>query len=175
MSVQSISFCALPPNVYRTSPHLLSGPRPSYADLKELKKEGVRLVIDLRSTESHHYPYIEKLRCFWLGIKHIRRPMKLVKGLPVKTDFEEIAKQISKNLKQTYIHCISGLHRTGLTTSAVNILNEKTAIDDSIKVMIDHGFFQVNPKLTDKDRSKRIAMLTQRLEEFKKIFGGLNQ
>lgn len=171
MGTQAISFCALPPKVYRTNPYLLSGPRPSYADLKELKKEGVKLVVDLRSTESRYYPYLEKLRCFWLGIKHVRRPMKLKNSLPEKTIFEEIAKRINKNKKQTYIHCISGRHRTGMTTCAVNIINEKKAVEDSINVMLDHEYFQTRLTLTDQERSKRIAMLTKRLEEFKKMFG----
>ena len=59
--MQNVTFCGMPPKVYKVAPKIFAGPELKYKDLKKLKKEGVSLIVDLRPLNFKYIKYAFKL------------------------------------------------------------------------------------------------------------------
>ncbi len=107
------------PNFHIVTPFLLRGGAPTLKGLEELKKAGVKTVVDLRIAPMH--VAAERKEVEKLGMKSINYPMS---GDPptLKEQKEWIALVQSPNAYRIYVHCQHGADRTGCL---VGIYREK--------------------------------------------------
>lgn len=173
--MQNIAFGALPPQIYKVTPKSYAGPELRYSDIKELKKEGINFIIDLRPLNLRYAKYAlkllkEDLICLFLGIKHKRYSFDLAKKLPDKPFFEKLAEKIDANPKKTYFHCTSGRHRAGFTAAAIKIMHEKIPFNQAIDEMVEKNFWSISGFENEQIKHLKLNNLTNKLAEFKKMF-----
>lgn len=174
MITQNISFYGLRPDIYKVNTHLMCGPAPKYADLKELRKEGVTQIVDLRRYLTLPCQISEKIKCLLLGIKYHWYPLHLKKAMPNKNFLHEVSNLVKINPNNTYVHCHSGKHRTGFVTAAVEIINEGKPIDKAINEMLERGYWKVKPRGSGELKAQKKIVMAKRLDDFKKIFSDPN-
>ena len=137
------------PNFREVSPGLLRGGHPNTAGIQELKRRGVKVIVDLEIAD-----YIEatpgviaqELRdAKAAGIPVVRFPMSAFEpALSQRFDDQmtaaiaQLAKASPSNL--TYVHCRHGRDRTGLVVGLHRVENEKMAPKAAYTEMKDLGF-----------------------------------
>ena len=96
--------------------YLIRGPRPTFREVFQLKKQGVTQIYDFRHKCFRGMKFLEKIACKLAGIKYTRKPFSFLNDeCPTLKDFEEIASSVKKNGEnggKTLFHCNSGRHRT---------------------------------------------------------------
>lgn len=153
---------------------LIAGPQPSWKELKELKKQGVTLVIDLRSKYQLLQRTQEEIYCRLLGLKRIFLPSQLLKNLPDIKTFLQFNKLVKNNDGKTYVHCRSGRHRTNFFVVFNELTNGEKTIPNIMKYLKENGFYNVQHKeykINGKIKTKKeiyIERVIQFLNLFKK-------
>ena len=121
------------PNLYKVSDSLYRGALPTAEGLQELKKLGVRTVIDLRESDGNQAKMAE------LGLTYEHIPMT---ALRVKDDnvvqFLRIAG--APDHAPMFVHCQRGADRTGLMCAVYRIAFQGWTKDQAIAEMTQGGF-----------------------------------
>lgn len=107
------------PNFYKVNARLYRGGQPTEAGIKELKRLGVKTVIDLRNNDDR-----ARREGGWAraqGLKFINIPLNNWFG-PHKTDIDAILRQIDIEGDQpVFVHCSRGSDRTGTVVAIYRI------------------------------------------------------
>ncbi len=124
-------------NFERFAPELYRGAQPSEAAFKELKKQGIKTVINLRLKKDD----IEQERdwCEKYGMHFIHIPMGYTTPkLDVILAF--IGVVTNKNLQPVYIHCRFGVDRTGAMVGLYRVIVQNWSYEDAYLEMRQHHF-----------------------------------
>jgi len=122
-------------NFAEVSPRLFRGAQPGADGLKQLKKMGVGIVIDMRSSKSEH----EETAVSELGMRYIAIPWHC--PFPTDKTFAEFLKVIHDNPDtKIFVHCRLGDDRTGMAIASYRMAEEGWSADDALKEMKDFGF-----------------------------------
>lgn len=151
---------------------LIAGPQPKWRELKELKEQGVTLVIDLRSKYHFLQRAKEEIYCRLLGLKRVFLPNQLLKNLPDKKTFLKFNKLVKNNAGKTYVHCRSGKHRTNFFIVFYELTSEKKTIPEIMKYLRENEFYNVRHKeykIDGKNKTKK-EIFIERLIQFLKLF-----
>ncbi len=131
------------PNLYKVNDHLYRGGQPTEAGIAELKRMGVKTIINLRDADDR-----ERKEEAWAkaaGIRFINVPES--NWFKPKTDnIDAIIKQIDTPENQPlFIHCKRGSDRTGTVVAIYRITHDgwtgKQANDEAKK--FGFGFWQI--------------------------------
>jgi tyrosine-protein phosphatase SIW14 len=123
------------PNFGEVTPTLYRGGQPGADGLKALKKMGVSIVIDMRSTSSTH----EESAVNALGMKYISIPWHC--PFPKAEPFAKFLKVVQENSgKKVFVHCRLGDDRTGMAIASYRMAIEGWSADDAMKEMELFGF-----------------------------------
>jgi len=123
------------PNFGEVTPNLYRGGQPGADGLKTLKKMGVSIVVDMRSTRSQHEQHaVEEL-----GMQYISIPWHC--PFPSDEPFVKFLKVIEQNpSKKIFIHCRLGDDRTGMAIASYRMAEEGWSADEAMKEMELFGF-----------------------------------
>jgi len=122
------NFGELTPNLYR-------GAQPGADGLNELKKMGVSIVVDMRSSRSQH----EQKAVEELGMEYASIPWHC--PFPSDEPFVRFLKVIAQNPgKKTFVHCRLGDDRTGMAIASYPMAAEGWSADEAMKEMEFFGF-----------------------------------
>ena len=148
------------PNLYRVSPDLLRGAQPTDAGFAELKRLGVRTVINLRA--GRHEAGVSERN----GLRYGEIPMRAWSF--DESDvlrFLEVAG--SADAAPAFVHCRRGADRTGMLVAVYRVVVEGWTKEQALDEMI-HGPYGYNPRWKklvrfveemDADRMRRAAGL----------------
>ena len=123
------------PNFAQVSPNLFRGGQPGADGLEALKKMGVSIVVDMRSSKSSH----EQNVVTKLGMQYVPIPWHC----PFPTDkiFAAFLKVIQDNPgKKIFVHCRLGDDRTGMAIAAYRMADEGWSAADAFQEMKTFGF-----------------------------------
>ena len=145
--------------------------------LYKLKNLGVTQVIDLNYKDTFKYKFkcfMEQITCKLLGIKYKNFPIKLKRMgdfMENKEAFEKIHQFIAEGKKFTHIHCLCGLHRTGIVCAAEQILSGEKNLSEAVKYLEKNDYWTSNGKIiTPTENPKRYNLYLQLLNKFKTLF-----
>lgn len=123
------------PNFGEVTPNLYRGGQPGADGLETLKKMGVSIVIDMRSTKSSH----EESVASGLGMRYISIPWHC--PFPSDSVFVGFLKVIEQNRdKKIFVHCRLGDDRTGMAIASYRMAEEGWSTDEALNEMRVFGF-----------------------------------
>ena len=123
------------PNFGEISPNLFRGGQPGVDGIEALKKMGVSIVIDMRSTKSSH----EQAVVSKLGMQYISIPWHC--PFPADPVFARFLKVIHDNPdKKIFVHCRLGDDRTGMAIASYRMANEGWSAEEALQEMKMFGF-----------------------------------
>lgn len=121
------------PNFFRVTKALYRGAQPSAEGMRELKKMGIRTVVNLRSFHSDR----DELGDTGMGYEHITmkawhaEDKEVVRFLRIVTD---------KQRTPVFVHCQHGSDRTGTMVAIYRVAVCRWSKDEAIREMIEGGF-----------------------------------
>lgn len=123
------------PNFGEVTPNLYRGGQPGADGLETLKKMGVSIVIDMRSTKSSH----EESVVSGLGMRYISIPWHC--PFPSDSVFAGFLKVIEQNRdKKIFVHCRLGDDRTGMAIASYRMAEEGWSTAEALNEMRVFGF-----------------------------------
>lgn len=123
------------PNFGEVTPNLFRGGQPGVDGLEALKKMGVNIVVDMRSTRSAH----EEAVVSKLGMQYVAIPWHC--PFPADPVFARFLKVIEENPdKKIFVHCRLGDDRTGMAIASYRIAEEGWSADEALNEMKMFGF-----------------------------------
>lgn len=123
------------PNFGEVSPNLFRGGQPGVDGLEVLKKMGVTIVVDMRSTKSLH----EQAVVSKLGMQYISIPWHC--PFPADPVFARFLKVIQDNPdKKIFVHCRLGDDRTGMAIASYRMADEGWSAEEALNEMKMFGF-----------------------------------
>lgn len=123
------------PNFGEVSPTLFRGGQPGVDGLETLKKMGVTIVVDMRSTKSSH----EEAVVSKLGMQYISIPWHC--PFPADPVFARFLKVIQDNPgTKIFVHCRLGDDRTGMAIASYRMADEGWSAEEALKEMKMFGF-----------------------------------
>ena len=148
------------PNLYKVNENLYRGGQPTEAGIKELKRMGVKTVIDLRDDDDRARREGEWTRS--AGLRFINIPLSNWFG-PKTTDIDAILKQIDLAENQpVFVHCKRGSDRTGTVIAVYRITHDrktgKEANDEAKKFGFGWWQFWMKDYINDYYRNYARAM-----------------
>ena len=122
-------------NFGEVTPHLYRGGQPGADGLKELKKMGVSIVIDMRGSRSPHEQHaVEEL-----GMEYVSIPWHC--PFPSDDAFVKFLKVIEQSPgKKIFVHCRLGDDRTGMAIASYRMAEEGWSASEAMKEMELFGF-----------------------------------
>jgi len=125
------------PNLYRVSASLLRGAQPRAEGFAELKRLGVRTVINVRSGRHEAEP------CERNGLRYVEIPMRAWSfDESDVVRFLEVAG--SAEASPVFVHCRRGADRTGMLVAVYRVVVEGWTKDDALEEMT-RGPYGYNP------------------------------
>ena len=122
-------------NFGEVTPNLYRGGQPGADGLKELKKMGVSIVVDMRSSRSPH----EQRAVEELGMEYVSIPWHC--PFPSDDAFVKFLKVIERNPgKKLFVHCRLGDDRTGMAIASYRMAEQGWSADEAMKEMEFFGF-----------------------------------
>jgi len=123
------------PNFGEVTPNLFRGGQPGTDGLETLRKMGVSIDIDMRSTKSSH----EESVASKLGIEYVSIPWHC--PFPSDPVFVRFLKVIEQNRgKKIFVHCRLGDDRTGMAIASYRMAEEGWSTDEALNEMRVFGF-----------------------------------
>ena len=147
------------PNFHKVSDDLYRGAQPTKEGMKELKKLGIKTIVNLRSEHSD----TEELKDIDLEYKQIG----MTAAKPKIVDFAHFLEIISdSNNTPVFVHCRYGADRTGTACALYRIAIQNWSKDSAIEEMTKggFGFHSIWSNLTDFIRKLDIEELKQKAE-----------
>jgi protein tyrosine/serine phosphatase len=129
------------PRFRQVHPYFFRGAAPSFAGLDELKKLGVKTVIDLRRSQDRIDE--ERKYCGWIGLRYVSLPMGDYVPSPDKQkEFLQIVGDAQQNPQHgaVFLHCSHGSDRTGFLTALWRVKNDHYSIIEAAAEMLENGF-----------------------------------
>jgi protein tyrosine/serine phosphatase len=114
---------AVLPNFHEVNTHVYRGGQPTAQGFEQLKKLGIKTVVDLRDVGEHSQAGEEKILSA-LGMTYISIPMK---GLSAPTGEQILAAMKALGDKtdgSVFVHCRRGADRTGTILAVYRILHD---------------------------------------------------
>jgi protein tyrosine phosphatase (PTP) superfamily phosphohydrolase (DUF442 family) len=146
------------PNFHVVEPYLWRGAAPNVEGVDELKRLGVKTIVDLRrSTQGTSW---EGAYAITHGLNYINVPMgnsipTLTKQRKVLAVIDQAAADPSKG--PVFLHCSHGSDRTGFMVACWRVQHDKRNILEAFSEMMQHGFFvhkwQSNNGMPHRDKS----------------------
>lgn len=123
-------------NFARVSPVLYRGAQPTAEGFAELKKMGIRTVVNLRSTGSDK----DELR--GLGMRYVE-----IESLATSIDDDDLIKFLKVVTdpanQPVFVHCRRGADRTGCAVAAYRIVEQGWPLEDALTEMRRFAFHEV--------------------------------
>jgi tyrosine-protein phosphatase SIW14 len=127
------------PNFGQVTPTLFRGGQPGVDGIESLKKIGVSMVIDMRSSLNNH----EKIAVNKLGMQYVSIPWHC--PFPHDETFAQFLKVIQDNPgKKVFVHCRLGDDRTGMAVAAYRMAMQGWNASRAMKEMELFGFTGVH-------------------------------
>ncbi len=121
------------PNLHKVSEDLYRGAQPTAEGMKELKKLGIKTVINLRAFHSDR----DEIGDTELDYVHIR----MTAWHPEEEDIIRFLKIVTdKNRTPVFVHCQYGADRTGVMSAIYRIIVDGWSKEEAIKEMTEGGF-----------------------------------
>lgn len=134
---QHRKLAMLIPNFDMVTDRLWRGSAPSAVAMSELKKSGIKTIIDLRLGKREARR--EQTEAKELGITYVHLPMGY--SQPDETKLNEFLAIVQNPVYQpVYVHCRQGADRTGTLVAAYRILIEKWTLVHAYQEMRKHHF-----------------------------------
>lgn len=146
------------PNFHVVEPYLWRGAAPNVAGVDELKRLGVKTIVDLR--RSPQGTSWEGAYVVTHGMNYINVPMgnsipSLSKQRKVLAVIDAAAADPSK--APVFLHCSHGSDRTGFMVACWRVQHDKRNVLEAFTEMLEHGFFvhkwQPNNGMPHRDNS----------------------
>lgn len=121
------------PNLYKVSDDLYRGAQPTAEGVRQLKKLGIRTIVNLRLFDFDR----DKIRGIGLAYQHIRfmtwypQDKKVIRFLKIVTD---------PNNTPVFLHCQRGADRTGATCAIYRVAVQGWPKAEAIDEMMNGGF-----------------------------------
>ncbi len=129
------------PNAFKVSDALYRGAQPTREGFLELKRMGIKTVINLRE----HHSDAELIR--GTGLRYFRIPMSAVR--PRRTDFDRFLRIVQRpELQPVFVHCMRGADRTGAVVALYRMYVQHWDADEAVKELRDGGY-GYNPQLRE--------------------------
>jgi uncharacterized protein (TIGR01244 family) len=121
------------PNLYKVTDDLYRGAQPTKKGIEELKKLGIKTIINLRKTES------DSANVRGSGITYYHLPVFTF--FPSKAKYRRFLEIVSDpaNLP-VFVHCRHGADRTGAAVAIYRIKIQKWDTEEAIKEMVNGGY-----------------------------------
>jgi tyrosine-protein phosphatase SIW14 len=128
------------PGFAEVGPNLYRGGQPGADGLKELKRMGVSIVIDMRGSKSPH----EKVAVAGLGMRYVPIPWHC--PFPKDKIFARFLKIVHDNPRtKIFVHCRLGDDRTGMAIATYRMAVQGWSSDQALKEMKEFGFKGIHP------------------------------
>jgi len=121
------------PNFHKVSEDLYRGAQPTAEGMQELKKLGIKTVINLRAFHSDR----DEIGETELDYEHIPIPAWRLKEEHV---IQFLKLVIDKSRTPVFVHCMHGADRTGVMSAIYRIVIEDWTKEEAIKEMTEGGF-----------------------------------
>lgn len=137
-------------NFHAVHPYLYRGGAPSYAGLDELKRLGVKTIVDLRTTPvtiAAEHQHVAKL-----GIQHTNIPMGNMSIPSLEQQRQVLAAIVEAehdpNRAPLFLHCAHGSDRTGFMVAAWRVQHDHWSVLEASAEMLSDGFLvhKLDPK-----------------------------
>jgi protein tyrosine/serine phosphatase len=112
------------------------GAQPTEIQFTELKRMGIKAVIDLRKDS-------QKLEPEWAakaGLKYFNIPMLAARAATREQTVSFLALVNDPANLPVYVHCKGGKHRTGALTAVYRITHDGWTADQAVREMKEYGF-----------------------------------
>lgn len=155
---QKIELTGLP-NLHKVSDGFYRGAQPTKEGMKELKKMGVKTIINFRSDHSD----LDELKNTEIRYEEIR----MEASKPQKDDIVQFLKIVSdSNTSPVFVHCLHGSDRTGMMCAIYRIFIQDWNKEDAIEEMTKggYGFHSIWTNLADFIRELNIEEIKQKAE-----------
>jgi protein tyrosine/serine phosphatase len=147
-------------NLAQISPALYRGAQPTREGFEQLKKMGVKTIVNLRAYRSDR----RKLRGSGLKYVHLHCRAWLPSGKRL-AQFLKIVRDPANH--PVFVHCLHGADRTGLAVAAYRVIEQGWSVSDAAKELHQYGFHkrffpQILRYLKSLDASKIERMIQKR-------------
>lgn len=127
-------------NFAQISPVLYRGAQPTAEGFKELKKMGIKTVVNLRSMHTDR----RKIKGCGLRFAH----MYCRAWRPRSNDVARFLKLMKdKSNHPVFVHCLHGSDRTGMMVAAYRMIEQDWNADDAARETHNFGFHKIFPMI----------------------------
>jgi tyrosine-protein phosphatase SIW14 len=124
-------------NFGRVDAALYRGAQPEGRDYDDLKKLGVKTIVNLTSDDADPN---EKASAESAGMAYVRIPMT-THAVPTSAQLAQFLSIVNDPASQpVYVHCVGGRHRTGVMTAAYRMTHEGWSGEQAFKEMKQYNF-----------------------------------
>jgi protein tyrosine phosphatase (PTP) superfamily phosphohydrolase (DUF442 family) len=158
-------------NFGRVNENFYRGAQPDAEGFAELKKLGIKTVIDLREDRKRDAPKWVRAA----GMEYVNIPLKASRPAT-----EEETKQFLQLVNDpsnwpVYVHCKGGRHRTGALTAIYRITHDGWSADLAFKEMLDYDFNQGSLFSTGESRARQKKFVYDFYEHYRAAGGATPQ
>jgi tyrosine-protein phosphatase SIW14 len=122
------------PNLGEVTPTLYRGSQPTKKGFKQLAKMHIAIVVDLRGNRKGERDTVRKL-----GMQYVPIPWFCMR--PKDVVIAQFLKLLRENPnKKIFVHCNTGIDRTGMMVAAYRMAEEGWTADEAMKEMKAFGF-----------------------------------
>ena len=123
-------------NFGRVNENYYRGPQPGPAEFAELKRLGIKTVIDLRKDSKKEAP--EWVRA--AGMRYVNLPLVASKPATAEETAQFLKLVNDPANWPVYVHCKGGRHRTGALTAVYRITQDGWTADQAFEEMLRYDF-----------------------------------
>jgi len=121
------------PNLFKVSDTLYRGAQPTEEGFPELKKMGIKTIINLRENHTDE-KFIKDM-----GFNYFPIPMSTSK--PIRTHYQKVLDIVNNpDLQPVFIHCQHGADRTGTAVALYRITVQKWDTEEAIRELQQGGY-----------------------------------
>ncbi|HEV2800064.1 MAG TPA: tyrosine-protein phosphatase, partial [Pyrinomonadaceae bacterium] len=138
-------------NFGRVNENYYRGAQPDAEGFAELKKLGIKTVIDLREDKKRDAP--EWVRA--AGMEYVNIPLRASRPATEEETKKFLQLVNDPSNWPVYVHCKGGRHRTGALTAIYRITHDGWSADLAFKEMLDYDFNQGSFFSTGESRKRQ--------------------